>query len=344
MKKAELSWSKDNALELEPVKPSSATTETSEQDNNALESREHEQLSANTMSEAEELPLQNMKKKKEKTKKSKKTTKTKHASSKKKLTNDVDGNVTSEVETCDESACVSSSKGAGKYQCATDTEAEGEEYDDTLRIAELKLQKLRQKKLRLQQIEAETLKLEQELSSKTVPKRRAKVSTKVTTKDLRSMGDVAAKVDRMMDEKKLKFKDCSSSSSEYESDAEGSDSSLPDSDGSEEETSKKKKRKSKKKKSGKNKKLTSSVKHPQEYPHSNLKFHFVGKEKKYEDLSIAEFCAGYMSIVKSCEKSQREARIDHLEELMYHATTRPWKCVLNYHAACVLKIERGNLK
>ena len=51
-----------------------------------------------------------------------------------------------------------------------------------------------------------------------------------------------------------------------------------------------------------------------------------------------------MSIVKSCDKSQREARINHLEELMYHATTRPWKSVLNHHATCILEIERGNLK
>ena len=29
---------------------------------------------------------------------------------------------------------------------------------------------------------------------------------------------------------------------------------------------------------------------------------------------------------------------------MYQATTKPWKCVLNYHAACLLEIERGNLK
>ena len=29
---------------------------------------------------------------------------------------------------------------------------------------------------------------------------------------------------------------------------------------------------------------------------------------------------------------------------MYHATTKPWRHVLNYHAACLLEIERGNLK
>ena len=29
---------------------------------------------------------------------------------------------------------------------------------------------------------------------------------------------------------------------------------------------------------------------------------------------------------------------------MYQATIKPWRCVLNYHAACLLEIERGNLK
>ena len=82
---------------------------------------------------------------------------------------------------------------------------------------------------------------------------------------------------------------------------------------------------------------------PQIWPHSALKFHFVGKNKDYDDLSLAEFCAGYMSILKKCKSSQREARIAHMEELMYLATTKPWKSVLNYHGACLLEIERGDL-
>ena len=90
--------------------------------------------------------------------------------------------------------------------------------------------------------------------------------------------------------------------------------------------------------------MTSYVKYPQKWPHSHLKFHFVSKDKKFDDLSIPEFCAGYMSILKVCKSAHQEARIAHLEELMYEATTKPWKSVLNYHAACLLEIERGNLK
>ena len=302
-KAKELKWSKDNALELE-----------------------EQSVSNIIVSEAEEMPAAaaNAKKKKT-TKKAKK--KSKSLKSPTPVTSDVDGNVTSDVETGNN---------------FTDIDVEDEELDDALRVAEMKLQKLKRKEIRLRQIKAESTKLKKEFSSsKSKP-------SKVTSKNLRSMQDVAAEVDRLMDKKELKFKDCSSSSAssgEY-SDPDTSKSSLvPDTSDSENEiVRKKKKSKSKMKKSGKNKKLTSSVKHPQEYPHSNLKFHFVGKEKKYDELSIAEFCAGYMSIVKSCERAQRKARIDHLEELMYHATTRPWKSVLNYHAACVLEIERGNLK
>ena len=93
-----------------------------------------------------------------------------------------------------------------------------------------------------------------------------------------------------MDEKKLKFKDFSSSNSEC-FDYDSSTSSSCDTSDSKDEVVREKQGKSKKKKkSGKNKKLTSSVKHPQEYPHSDLKFHFVGKEKIYDESSIAEFC------------------------------------------------------
>ena len=96
--------------------------------------------------------------------------------------------------------------------------------------------------------------------------------------------------------------------------------------------------------SGKNKKLTSNVKFPQEWPQSHLSLHFVNREKKYEELSIAEFCAGYSTILKNCDEEEREHRTEHFIEIMYLATKYQWRCVLNYHAACLLEIERGNLK
>ena len=36
-------------------------------------------------------------------------------------------------------------------------------------------------------------------------------------------------------------------------------------------------------------------------------------------------------------------RLEHLEELMYLSTRYFWRNVLNYHAAVLLEIERGNL-
>ena len=113
---------------------------------------------------------------------------------------------------------------------------------------------------------------------------------------------------------------------------------------------KKKKKESNKKsglhKSGKNQKLTSLVKYPQMWPHTYLSQSFVSQEKKFEELSVAEFCAGYMAILEN-EKENGETgimmhRIAHLKDIMYFATQYKWSSVLNYHAACLLEVERGN--
>ena len=91
--------------------------------------------------------------------------------------------------------------------------------------------------------------------------------------------------------------------------------------------------------------MTSRVKYPQEWPHSNLSLHFISDKKKYEDLSIEEFCAGYATIVENIkDRKLKKYRIQHLKELMYLATRYNWTCVLNYHAACLLEIERGYLQ
>ena len=84
------------------------------------------------------------------------------------------------------------------------------------------------------------------------------------------------------------------------------------------------------------------------WPHTYLSQSFVSQEKKYEELSVAEFCAGYMAILEN-EKENGETgimmhRIAHLKDIMYFATQYKWSSVLNYHAACLLEVERGNLK
>ena len=181
----------------------------------------------------------------------------------------------------------------------------------------------------------------------------------LTTKSLRGMGEVVKKVDRIMD-KKLKVKSLSSASGLTSETGESSCSSgsssgslssdgTSDSDNSSAREKKKVKKsenssRKQKHKSGKSKRITSYVKYPEDWPHSHLSLHFVSKGKEFEDLSIAEFVAGYATILGATTGSKRKHRIEHLKEIMYLATKYQWKCVLNYHAACLLEIERGHLQ
>ena len=221
--------------------------------------------------------------------------------------------------------------------------------DVEIQKAKKKLQQLQKKEVRrrreekLHKLAEETKRLQKSLKSKSASQSK-KSKHETTTADLRSMSDVVARVDKLMDKKKLNFKNSSSSNSDTESTSSSASINSKSSSDGEKQTRKKEKSEEKKKKSGKESKLTSDVKFPQTWPHSTLKFHFVGKEKKYDDLSLAEFCAGSMSILKTCKSSEKKARIQHMEELMYLATHKPWNSVLNYHGACLLEIERGNLK
>ena len=90
--------------------------------------------------------------------------------------------------------------------------------------------------------------------------------------------------------------------------------------------------------------MTSYVKYPQEWPHAHLSLHFINKTKKYDELSIQEFCAGYSTILEGLSGKKLIHRVEHLKELMYFSTIYRWDCVLSYHAACLLEIERGNLR
>ena len=50
--------------------------------------------------------------------------------------------------------------------------------------------------------------------------------------------------------------------------------------------------------SGKARKLTSRVVNPQLWPHSHLNLSYVSKDKKYDDLTLAEFAPGYTAILQ----------------------------------------------
>ena len=81
--------------------------------------------------------------------------------------------------------------------------------------------------------------------------------------------------------------------------------------------------------SGKASKLTSRVFNPQLWPHSHLSLSYVSKDKNYDDLTLAEFAAGYAAILQRPTLSPQElhARIVHLSSLMYLATQFTWSSV-----------------
>ena len=92
-------------------------------------------------------------------------------------------------------------------------------------------------------------------------------------------------------------------------------------------------------KSGKESKITSRVLSPQLWPHSHLSLSHISKEKKYDDLSLAEFAAGCAAILQRPTLSPLElcARIDHFAALMYLATYYTWSSVRDLHAAVLFE-------
>ena len=99
-------------------------------------------------------------------------------------------------------------------------------------------------------------------------------------------------------------------------------------------------------KSGKDSKITSRVLSPQLWPHSHLSLSYISKEKKYDDLSLAEFAAGYAAILQrpTLSPSELRARIDHFAALMYLATQYTWSSVRDLHAAVLFEIECDRAK
>ena len=223
---------------------------------------------------------------------------------------------------------------------------EDEDSDDDLKIAEAKLQLLRkeqkilQKQAKRARILQETAELEKSLKSlrKSTSKSKKKSITAAT---LRTMDDVVDEVDRLMDQKmNIKSVD-DSSSSEAESDVVSSSSGKV-----KKQVKQVKGRKTDVKTSGKSKNLLNSdCQFPQKWPHNFLNPHFVSsKEKNYEDLSMSEFCAGYLTILESESEEKKIHRVAHLKELMYLSSRFKWRNILDYHGACLLEIERGQLR
>ena len=99
-------------------------------------------------------------------------------------------------------------------------------------------------------------------------------------------------------------------------------------------------------KSGKEGKITSTVLYPQSWPHCYLSITHGRHDVKYEELTLAEFVAGYSQILLSPDLSEveRSSRLKHLVSLMYFSQLYDWQAVLSFHGAVLFEIERGLLK
>jgi hypothetical protein len=230
------------------------------------------------------------------------------------------------------------------------TLSESESDDDgDIQDAREKLMLLRkkQKKLKknrtLTRIADETRQLEESMRELESGTKRRNEKKKLAISSLRRMDDVQDDVNRLMD-KKMNIRTIVSTDDSYCDSESDDDLPAPSSTGKRRKSvrEEKKRRSSGLHKSGKSKTLTSYVRFPQEWPHSHLSLNFVSRPKQYEELSIPEFCAGYAAILELEDEETRSYRTKHLKNLMYLATQYNWKNVLNFHAACLLEIERGN--
>jgi len=82
--------------------------------------------------------------------------------------------------------------------------------------------------------------------------------------------------------------------------------------------------------SGKAVKLTSRVVCPQIWPHSELSLLYVSKDLCYDNLAMAEFVAGFASILRlpCLSSTEWSARIDHLATLSFKIVGNCWDIVV----------------
>ena len=158
----------------------------------------------------------------------------------------------------------------------------------------------------VKELKADNAKFKRSLSSPENPpvKPSTPVGTgKLTLPELRGMSDLAGKAEQRLATLGL-CNDMDSSDSDENTSARG----RPSQSGA-----------SGKLKSGKEAKPTSSVLYPQFWPHTFLCLTHAQREVKYEDLSMAEFVAGFVQILQSQELSTTEVveRQKHLISLMY---------------------------
>lgn len=80
---------------------------------------------------------------------------------------------------------------------------------------------------------------------------------------------------------------------------------------------------------------------PQQWPHILA----PGEPKLYNELTLAEFSAGYLSIVHKCADSTQQSILSkHLEDIMILACTYQWSAVRAYHYKVLRALELGLVK
>ena len=152
----------------------------------------------------------------------------------------------------------------------------------------------------------------------------------VTLPELRAMTDLAQTVDRRVDQLGVACSDDSESENESDPLQHSAATSAPSA-------------RPGKLKSGREAKATSEVLYPQRWPHSFLCLTRARCEVKSEELTLAEFVAGYAQILlcKDISPLERTEREKHLVSLMYFVQQYEWSAVLNFHGFVLLEIERG---
>ncbi|VDI84130.1 Hypothetical predicted protein [Mytilus galloprovincialis] len=115
---------------------------------------------------------------------------------------------------------------------------------------------------------------------------------------------------------------------------------------SDSETTHKKKNKHKKKKvrSGIKDRPHDKVKIKMNWPQSELKYEFTNRKAvEFRQLTMSQFCAGELEIIRHCKisKKEREGRLSLLNKICYYASEFEWSVLLNFYAAWVKLIEKG---
>jgi hypothetical protein len=155
------------------------------------------------------------------------------------------------------------------------------------------------------------------------------IDSNVTLDDLRRMKELASKAGTRVDELTGVLQHSSDSSEDEER-----------------EESRRRRSHRKGMRSGKKLHLSSRVVVQARWPQAYISRSASGiLEPKYEQLTMPEFCAGYAKIMglPGLDSVEREARIQHFQQLMHLACYYEWVAVLCFHATCLAGIESGEL-